>query len=130
MATKQFAPLDEATFLPAKTEVTIAAATERELQEFARARWAGEGFDPEGWPGVAGDAHSADPHYSPPPEGGAVVGRGSLLLLDFSASAISSMPEPPQCRITNAVRSAGVSSRRARRIWTASCPLCGRSRYR
>ncbi len=60
-------------------------ATERELQEFARARWAGEGFDPEGWPGVAADAHSADPHYSPPPEGGAVVGRGSLLLLDFSA---------------------------------------------
>jgi Xaa-Pro aminopeptidase len=60
-------------------------ATERELQEFARARWAEEGFDPEGWPGVAADAHSADPHYSPPPEGGAVVGRGSLLLLDFSA---------------------------------------------
>jgi Xaa-Pro aminopeptidase len=60
-------------------------ATERELQEFARARWAQEGFDPEGWPGVAADAHSADPHYSPPPQGGAVVGRGSLLLLDFSA---------------------------------------------
>jgi Xaa-Pro aminopeptidase len=60
-------------------------ATERELQEFARARWAQEGFDPEAWPGVAADAHSADPHYSPPPQGGAVVGRGSLLLLDFSA---------------------------------------------
>ena len=60
-------------------------ATERELQDFARARWAQEGFDPEGWPGVAADAHSADPHYSPPPEGGAVVGRGSLMLLDFSA---------------------------------------------
>ena len=60
-------------------------ATERELQDFARARLLGEGFDPESWPGVAADAHSADPHYSPPPEGGAVVGRGSLLLLDFSA---------------------------------------------
>jgi len=60
-------------------------ATERELQEFALGRWAQEGFDPESWPGVAADAHSADPHYSPPPEGGAVVGRGSLLLLDFSA---------------------------------------------
>jgi Xaa-Pro aminopeptidase len=60
-------------------------ATERELQDFARSRWAQEGFDPEGWPGVAADAHSADPHYSPPPEGGAVVGRGSVLLLDFSA---------------------------------------------
>lgn len=60
-------------------------ATERELQDFARARWAQEGFDPESWPGVAADAHSADPHYSPPPEGGAVVGRGSVLLLDFSA---------------------------------------------
>ena len=60
-------------------------ATERDLQEFARARWAEEGFDPEGWPGVAVDAHTADPHYSPPATGGAVAGRGSLLLLDFSA---------------------------------------------
>ncbi len=60
-------------------------ATERELQEFARARQAQEGFDPEGWPGVAVDAHTADPHYSPPREGGAVAGRGSLLLLDFAA---------------------------------------------
>ena len=60
-------------------------ATERELQEFARARWAQEGFDPESWPGVAVDTHTADPHYSPPPEGGAVAGRGSLLLLDFAA---------------------------------------------
>src|SRR5256712_3705774 len=60
-------------------------ATERELQEFARARWAQEGFETEGWPGVAVDAHTADPHYAPPTSGGAVAGRGSLLLLDFSA---------------------------------------------
>ena len=60
-------------------------ATERDLQEFARARWAEEGFDPEAWPGVAVDAHTADPHYAPPASGGAVAGRGSLLLLDFSA---------------------------------------------
>ena len=60
-------------------------ATERELQEFARARMLPEGFDPESWPGVAADAHTADPHYSPPPSGGSVVGRNSLLLLDFSA---------------------------------------------
>ena len=60
-------------------------ATERELQEFARARQAQEGFDPGSCPGVAVDAHTADPHYSPPPEGGAVAGRGSLLLLDFAA---------------------------------------------
>jgi Xaa-Pro dipeptidase len=59
-------------------------ATERELQEFARARWAQEGFD-EGWPGVAVDAHTADPHYSPPDTGGAVAGKNSLLLLDFAA---------------------------------------------
>ena len=63
-------------------------ATERELQEFARARWAREGFDIEGWPGVAVDAHTADPHYSPPPEGGALAGRNSLLLLDFSARLV------------------------------------------
>jgi Xaa-Pro aminopeptidase len=60
-------------------------ATERELQEFARARMLQEGFDPESWPGVAADAHTADPHYSPTPGGGSVVGRNSLLLLDFSA---------------------------------------------
>jgi Xaa-Pro dipeptidase len=58
-------------------------ATERELQDFARARWRAEGVDAESWPGVAVDAHTADPHYSPPPSGGAVAGRGSLLLLDF-----------------------------------------------
>jgi len=63
-------------------------ATERELQEFARARWAREGFDIEGWLGVAVDAHTADPHYSPPPEGGALAGRNSLLLLDFSARLV------------------------------------------
>jgi Xaa-Pro aminopeptidase len=60
-------------------------ATERELQEFARARWAQEGIDPQSWPGLAVDAHTADPHYSPPETGGAVASRGSLLLLDFSA---------------------------------------------
>ena len=60
-------------------------ATERELQEFARARMLHEGFDPESWPVIAADAHTADPHYSPPPSGGSVVGRNSLLLLDFSA---------------------------------------------
>ena len=59
-------------------------ATERDLQDFARTRWAEEGFGAEGWPGVAVDAHSADPHYSPPATGGAVAARGSLLLLDFA----------------------------------------------
>jgi Xaa-Pro aminopeptidase len=60
-------------------------ATERELQEFARSRMSQEGFDPESWPGVAVDAHTADPHYSPPESGGTVAGHNSLLLLDFSA---------------------------------------------
>ncbi len=60
-------------------------ATERDLQEFARARWAQEGFDVSGWPGVAVDAHTADPHYAPPDTGGAVAGKNSLLLLDFVA---------------------------------------------
>ena len=60
-------------------------ATERELQDFARSRMLQEGFDPESWPGVAVDAHTADPHYSPPESGGSVAGHNSLLLLDFSA---------------------------------------------
>ena len=62
-------------------------ATERELADFARARWAQEGFLTEGsfpLPLVSVDAHSADPHYLPPAQGSAVVGRGSVLLLDFS----------------------------------------------
>src|SRR5579859_2366373 len=50
----------------------------------------------------------------------------AALVLDFRASAISSMPEPPQWRITNAVRSAGESSLSARRISTASWPLWAR----
>lgn len=61
-------------------------ATERELQDFAMQRWAQEGLDAEGGrPGVAVDAHTADPHYSPADQGSAVAGRGSVLLLDFSA---------------------------------------------
>lgn len=61
-------------------------ATERELQDFVLQRWAQEGLDDEGGrPGVAVDAHSADPHYSPPEQGSAIAGRNSLLLLDFSA---------------------------------------------
>src|SRR5713226_1087928 len=50
----------------------------------------------------------------------------AALVLDLSASAISSIPEPPQCRITKAVRSAGVSWLSARRICAASWPLCAR----
>jgi len=43
------------------------------------------GIRHRGLAGVAVDAHTADPHYSPPPEGGALAGHNSLLLLDFSA---------------------------------------------
>lgn len=60
-------------------------ATERELQEFARARWQSEGIDSEGYPIVSVDAHAADPHYVAPAQGSAVAGQGSLLLLDFAA---------------------------------------------
>ena len=60
-------------------------ATERELQEFALQRWKQEGFADEGGrPGVAVDAHTADPHYQPAEQGSLVAGRNSLLLLDFS----------------------------------------------
>ena len=60
-------------------------ATERDLQDFAVARWRDEGLGQEGErPGVSADAHSADPHYGPAPQGSAPVVRGSLLLLDFA----------------------------------------------
>lgn len=61
-------------------------ATERELQDFALERWRREGLDDGGGrPGVAVDAHSADPHYSAPETGSAVAAAGSFLLLDFAA---------------------------------------------
>jgi Xaa-Pro dipeptidase len=61
-------------------------ATERELQDFVRERWNKEGLDDGGGrPGVAVDAHSADPHYSAPETGSAVAASGSFLLLDFAA---------------------------------------------
>jgi Xaa-Pro aminopeptidase len=61
-------------------------ATERELQDFVRDRWQKEGLDDSGGrPGIAVDAHSADPHYSAPATGSAVAGKGSFLLLDFAA---------------------------------------------
>jgi Xaa-Pro dipeptidase len=76
----------EATAAEAARRIRIGQpATERELQEFAKARWKQEGLDDEGWPGVAVDSHSADPHYSAPETGSAVAGAGSFLLLDFAA---------------------------------------------
>lgn len=66
-----------------------APATEKELQEFAQARWKADGLLGEGWPGVSADAHTADPHYSPAAQGSATVGAGSLLLLDFATRASS-----------------------------------------
>jgi Xaa-Pro aminopeptidase len=60
-------------------------ATERELQDFVLARWAQEGLTDGGRPGVAVDAHAADPHYSAPETGSAVAGKNSVLLLDFAA---------------------------------------------
>lgn len=61
-------------------------ASERELQDFALARWAQEGLDAEGGrPGVAVDAHAADPHYAAAESGSALAGQSSLLLLDFAA---------------------------------------------
>jgi Xaa-Pro dipeptidase len=59
-------------------------ATERELQEFVRTRWKASGLG-DGWPGVAVDAHSANPHYSAPETGSAVAAAGSFLLLDYAA---------------------------------------------
>ena len=60
-------------------------ATEYELQQFARARWAREGIAPEGGPLVAVDAHAADPHYIARATGSFAAARNSLLLLDFAA---------------------------------------------
>src|SRR5215472_141016 len=47
----------------------------------------------------------------------------AALVFDFSTAAISSIPQPSQCRITIAVRSAGVSVSSASFILAASCAL-------
>ena len=56
-------------------------ATEGELRDFAKGRMQAAGLTEDG-PGVAVDAHSADPH-SRATDG--VAGQNSLLLLDFAA---------------------------------------------
>ncbi|GAC1606931.1 MAG: M24 family metallopeptidase [Myxococcales bacterium] len=61
-------------------------ASERELQDFVLARWGQEGLDADGGrPGIAVDAHAADPHYAAPESGSALAGPSSLLLMDFAA---------------------------------------------
>ncbi len=59
-------------------------ASERELQDFAVARWQAEGLE-GGRPIVAVDEHTALPHYTPPAQGSLLAQRGSVLLLDFVA---------------------------------------------
>lgn len=55
---------------------------EREIQELVLARLDDSGLITAAPPIVAVNAHTGDPHYSPPPEGGAPIQRGDWVLLD------------------------------------------------
>ncbi len=84
-ATDLLAQIIEATAQEAARRVRDGhPATERELQDFAAQRMREQGFVDDR-PGVAVDAHAADPHYGPGPTGSSLAGRNSLLLLDYSS---------------------------------------------
>jgi len=86
-ASERVAAALEATAQEAARRVRAGApASERELQEYALARFAQDGLTTDGGRAiVAADAHSAVPHYAPEATGSALVGKGSVLLLDFAA---------------------------------------------
>ena len=57
--------------------------TEHEIQQRMAAYLRGRGLFLDGEPIVAVDAHAANPHYAPPPEGSARIRRDQVVLLDL-----------------------------------------------
>lgn len=64
--------------------------TEYALQQFMLARFKAHGLITASAPIAAVNAHSADPHYLPAPEGSAPIAEGDLVLIDLWAK----QPEP------------------------------------
>ncbi len=59
--------------------------TEYDLQQFILQCFQKEGLTTSSPPIVAVNAHSADPHYSPSPQGSAPIAEGDLVLIDLWA---------------------------------------------
>lgn len=82
--------VDEAFAHVAEERAARRALTEYGLQQFILARIRAHGLVTGSAPIAAVDAHSADPHYGPGPEGSAEVREGALVLIDLWAKR----PEP------------------------------------
>lgn len=64
---------------------SAAPVSEYEVQRFILERFARHGLTTHHPPVVAAGAHSADPHYTPGPEGSAVIRPGDFVLIDLWA---------------------------------------------
>jgi len=60
-----------------------ASLNEYDLQQYVVSRLDAHGLTASSAPIVAVNAHSADPHYSPAPDGSSQIQRGDLLLIDL-----------------------------------------------
>ena len=64
---------------------TVAPVSEYQVQQFILDRFTRNGLTTHHPPVVAAGAHSADPHYTPGPEGSATVRPGDFVLIDLWA---------------------------------------------
>ena len=64
---------------------SAAPVSEYEVQRFILERFARHGLTTHHPPVVAAGAHSADPHYTPGPEGSSVIRSGDFVLIDLWA---------------------------------------------
>lgn len=64
---------------------TAAPVSEYQVQQFILERFAHHGLTTHHPPVVAAGAHSADPHYTPGPEGSATIRPGDFVLIDLWA---------------------------------------------
>lgn len=64
---------------------TAAPVSEYQVQQFILERFARHGLTTHHPPVVAAGAHSADPHYTPGPEGSATIRPGDFVLIDLWA---------------------------------------------
>ncbi|MFV2064569.1 MAG: M24 family metallopeptidase, partial [Chloroflexota bacterium] len=65
------------------------AITEYAVQQFILERFEALGLHTESDPIIGTNAHSADPHYQPGPEGSSTIGRDDFLLIDLWAKELT-----------------------------------------
>ncbi len=79
--------VDEAFTHVGKSVSARTALTEYDLQQFILSRIDAHGLITSSPPIAAVNAHSADPHYTPGPNGSARIGAGDLVLIDLWAKS-------------------------------------------